>query len=183
MSLLVMVFLLKEVKPANLMPIFHYDFKGIIYGVLIYLVAGITPILSMNQITKENRKDIIINYIMSSISIIVISLLIVAVLGNKEALIYRYPEYAVLKRIKVSEFFTNVDNIVCVPIVVDLLVTIAIGIRNVGANGKISKYIVPILLVFCVTVACSSSVIMTFVYSYFPILLISLLILTLIPKI
>lgn len=180
MIILGSAFLTKEARMENIYPLFYFDYKGILYGAVIYVLTSITPILALNDMS--DKKAIITNYLMSSLSVIVISLLIMLVLGNKEAMLYRYPEYVLLKRIKVSEFFSNVDNIFVVPMVVDLLVTIATGLRNIGFNGKYSKYIMPLVLLFLVKYVAHYGFAMVALYFYFPALLAILLFLTLIPK-
>lgn len=174
------VFLIKEARSENILPLFYFDYKGILYGASIFVLTSLTPILALNDL--NDKKTIIINYLMSSLSILVISLLIMFVLGNKEAMFYRYPEYVLLKRIKISEFFSNVDNIFVVPMVVDLLVTISTGLRNIGLNGKYTKYIFPVILLFLVKYVAHYGSVMSFLYNYFPVLLVVLLFLTLIPK-
>lgn len=174
------VFLIKEARSENILPLFYFDYKGILYGASIFVLTSLTPILALNDL--NDKKTIIINYLMSSLSILVISLLIMFVLGNKEAMFYRYPEYVLLKRIKISEFFSNVDNIFVVPMVVDLLVTISTGLRNIGLNGKYTKYIFPVILLFLVKYVAHYGSVMSFLYNYFPVLLVVLLFLTLITK-
>ena len=174
------LFLTKEARLENIFPLFHFDYKGIVLGAILYVLTSVTPILTLNDMS--DKKTIISNYLMSSLSILVISLLIVFVLGNKEAMWYRFPEYVLLKRIKISEFFSNVDNIFVVPMVVDLLITISTGLRNIGLNGKYSKYVFPVLLLFLVKFVTHYGYAMVALYFNFPILLTILLFLTLIPK-
>ncbi len=174
------IFLTKEAGMENIYPLFYFDYKGILYGALLYVLTSVTPILALNDI--KDKKAVVSNYLMSSLSVIVISLLIMLVLGNKEAMLYRYPEYVLLKRIKISEFFSNVDNIFVVPMVVDLLVTISTGIRNFSVNGKYVQYILPVCLFFLVSYVSHNGFVMVALYYYFPILLGILLFLTLIPK-
>ena len=174
------IFLTKEAGMENIYPLFYFDYKGILYGALLYVLTSVTPILALNDI--KDKKAVVSNYLMSSLSVIVISLLIMLVLGNKEAMLYRYPEYVLLKRIKISEFFSNVDNIFVVPMVVDLLVTISTGIRNFSVNGKYVQYILPVCLFFLVSYVSHNGFVMVALYYYFPILLAILLFLTLLPK-
>lgn len=171
--------LITKAHAENILP-FIFGTKGFFSGATIFTLASITPVLCLNDVS--DKKNVLINYALSCITIFMISCLIVFVLGNKEAMLYRYPEYVVLKRIKFLEFFSNMDNIFVIAMIVDLLVTIASGLKNIEVNGKITRYIAPVLLMVAVLFACPSSKIMTLLYTNFPFILIFLLILTLLPK-
>lgn len=179
-SIIAGICLLGKARYENLLPAFYYSFKGTVYGAIVFALTIVTPILTLNDIS--DKKTIMINYAMSSLFILCTSLLIIMVLGNKEAVLFRYPEYIILKRIKISDFFTNVDNILFVPIVVDLMITSALGFKNIELDSKLIKYIVLALSIGFVFMACTSSNAMTIMYNYYPILLAFLLIVTLIPK-
>lgn len=175
--------LIIEAKSYNLLPFFNTSISDTLMGAGIFYLASLTPILALNEVkVKEDKKGLLVNYCMASLSIILTSVMTVLVLGMNEAAIYRYPEYVVLKRIKVYEFFSNVDNAFTMIMVIDLLVTAATGLKNMELKGNISKVITFLILLFSVTYLSLNAGIMAMVYNFVPIILIILLILTLLPK-
>lgn len=167
------------VKTDNMLP-FIPELKGILLGAGIFILTSITPVLALGDM--EDKKSLLINYLVGISTVFITSLLIVLVLGSKEALLYRYPEYILLKRIKIYDFFTNVDNLFVIPMVIDFIISLAYGFRNIEIFGKVGKVLFPTLMFIMTVISCSSSMIMTTFYSYFPYILIVLLILTLFPK-
>ncbi len=168
--------LLKDTLIENILPIFNTKISSILYGGLIFYLYSITPVITLNDI--DDKKNLIINYISGCLSIILISIMSILVLGVNEAMLYRYPEYGLLKRIKVYEFFSNVDNIFVIIFVFDLLITGASGLRNMQFKSKYIKVIISILIILISTYLIESAKIMTFIYYYLPIILIIILILT-----
>lgn len=175
--------LMLEAKIENIKPLFNSSLKGTFASSIVFYLASVTPILSLNELkTRDDKKNMLINYVMASLSIILVSLTTVLVFGMNESTIYRYPEYVVLKRIKIYEFFTNVDNAFTIVMVIDLLVTAISGLRNMELKGKAAKSLVFVLLVSCVTFLSLHAGIMVMVYNLVPFILAILLILTLLPK-
>ncbi len=172
--------LLKEIVPNNILPLFNTKLSSLLYGALVFYLYSVTPLIALNDI--EDKKTLIINYISGTLSIILISLLSILVLGVNEVVMYRYPEYGLLKRIKVFEFFSNVDNVFVMIFIFDLLITGASGLKNMNLKSKLSWVTVSILLVFLITYLIEHAILMTAVYYYLPLFLLALLILTLIPK-
>lgn len=171
--------LVNYVKPENLLPL-SFNIRKILEGTIIFVLTSVTPVLCLNDF--KNKKEVILNYSTSIITVIVMSLLIVCILGNQEAMLYRYPEFILLKRIKIYEFFSNVENLFVIMIVTDFIATIATGFKNMKFKGKVTPYIPLAVVWFCASYACSHTDIMTFLYKYYPIFLFFLAILTIIPK-
>lgn len=175
--------LFMEAKIDNLLPLFNSGLKDTLYGALIFYLASIVPVLALNDVSsKEDRKDLLINYTMSTLSIILISLTTVMVLGMNEAQIYRYPEYGVLKRIQIYEFFSNVDNAFTIIMVIDLLVTAVSGLKYMELKGKLSNIVVFLILLFSISWLSAHAGVMVKVYDLLPALLAILLVLTILPK-
>ncbi|HBA37920.1 MAG TPA: hypothetical protein DCY94_04290 [Firmicutes bacterium] len=175
--------LLIEAKTDNLLPLFNTGIKNTLGGAAIFYLASITPILSLNELkTGEDKKNMLINYCMASLSIILVSVTTILVLGMNEATIYRYPEYVVLKRIKIYEFFSNVDNAFTLILVIDLLSTASTGLKNMDLKSKWSNAFVFILLLFVISILSMNAGYMVIVYNLVPFILAVLLILTLLPK-
>ena len=132
-----------SLKPANALPL-SFNFLNILKGTVIFVLTSITPVLCLNDF--YDKKSLLTYYSTSTITVIAMSLLIVMVLGNQEAMLYRYPEFVLLKRIKIYEFFSNVENLFVIMIVTDFITTIGAGLKNMELNGKIKPTVVIILL-------------------------------------
>ncbi len=171
--------LVKDAKPANMLPLFQGSTSGLILSTLTFWVISVTPLLCLND--NDEKKNMLINYVMGTLSIILTSLILVLVLGINEAMLYRYPEYGVLKIIKIFEFFANVDNLFVVTLVTDMLITAASGIRKMELQNNLSKIITVCLLTFLTTFLCTKADIMALLYEALPYIMLVLLILTLLP--
>lgn len=174
------LFLQPYVRPENLLPSFTVGAGRIIKSSFIFALTGVVPILGLNDL--KDKKETILTYLISMITVTSIAFLIITVLGPKEAVLYRYPEYVVLKRIKLLNFVSNVDNIFTFAIVGDLLFTMAAGFNNIGVKGKITQFIAPILVIIFSTIISFQNWPLIYLYDYLPILIIFLLILILFPK-
>lgn len=173
------VLLLKEALPDNLLPMFNTSSKNVICGALIFYLYSVTPLLALNNM--DNKRNMVINYVMGCLTTFLSILLCVMVLGMDETILYRYPEYGLLKRIEVFEFFSNVDNVFLTVMVMDLLVTCSAGIRNMDIKGKVPNLIVFGLLFLVIVNLERSAGVMATLYDYLPFVMLFLLILTLIP--
>lgn len=101
----------------NILPIYNYDIKGILYGSFIFISLFTSPLLLMSFIKrsditdKENlNKKFIISIIISGLTLIVIITVILGALGITLSTIFSYPEYIVLKKIKFN-FIESIENI------------------------------------------------------------------------
>lgn len=171
--------LLPSVKPDNLLPL-SFGIKNVLIGAVIFTLSSITPVLCLNDF--KDKKNLLLNYTASMITVIVMSLMIVTILGNQEAMLYRYPEFILLKRIKIYEFFSNVENLFVIMIVTDFIATIATSFKRMDLKGKVARYIPLGLVWIAASYACSRTSIMTFLYKYYPVLLLVLSIVTFFPK-
>lgn len=95
---------------ANTLPILSNGTFNIIKSSLIY--ASITSIpqiitINYNNDFKENIKD----YLLASISIFGIVFFTIIALGEPLLKIYSFPEYTVLRQIKILNFIENIENI------------------------------------------------------------------------
>ncbi len=167
------------VKAENLLPL-SFDVKNILLGASIFVLTSVTPVLCLNDF--KDKKSLLINYVASIITVLVLSFLVVTILGSQEAALYRYPEFILLKRIKIYEFFSNVENLFVIMIVTDFIATVAAGFKNVKLKGKILPYVPLAICWIAASYACSRTAIMTFLYKYYSIGLLLLAIVTFFPK-
>jgi len=169
-----------HINIENLHPLLKSNFKTILWGGILYAIIGIVPILTLND--TFDKKNIILNYVLSSITILVVSFLAVSVLGIKEVNIYRYPEYLVLKRVEFLDFINNVDSFFNFAIITDLLFTMANGIKAVKIDNTFIKILIPTGILAVTVYTCFTNWPLLFLYKNLPIIFIFLLIITLIPK-
>ena len=81
-----------------------------------------------------NDHKLIRKYLFGTISIILIGILIIAVLGPNLIQIYRFPEYMILKKIKVFQFLEKIENIISITWILDVFMTLAM----IGQNIKMT---------------------------------------------
>lgn len=147
----------------------------IIKGSMLFAATSILPSYVLNE---KNKKE----YLIGSISIIILTFLILTVLGEKEALLYRYPEYVVLKRVKFLNFVSNFENIFFFIILVDLIVVISLCYNKLIKNNKIydiGLFVITVLIIYILTFY---QKILNIVYSSFPIFVVITILMTFISK-
>ena len=165
-------FMVDNLKPYGLVGI-----KEIILGTLIFVSISITPIIYLDE--SNNRHELIKNYLISAFTTLVVSILAMGVLGLKEVILYRNPEYIVLKKISILDFVNNVDNFFNFAILLDLLFTSSIGIRAVSTKTRESNFILCMLLLIGTSIATRNNNIVVFIYYNLPYIFIVLLIIQL----
>ena len=169
-----------SIKLQNLLPLFNTDVKNIIWGSIVFALTSVTPIFVLNDTT--DKKNLIIYYLVSSLSVQVICFLAISILGSKEVLLLRYPETIVLKRIEFLNFISSVDTIFNFAIIADVMLTMCACLKNIeSATSKTWKYISIILITLLTIYGTHEYWPLLIIYNYFPFVLIFLLILAIIP--
>ena len=182
----IFLFLLKiwglysHIKIDNLLPIYNLDIKSILWGSITYMSVGIVPVLGLNKI--DDKKNIIFDYLVASLTIFTVSFLAASVLGINEVKLYRYPEYVVLKRIGFLNFINNVDSFFNFAIIIDLLFTASQGFKTFNVFDKPFKYFLVATIGILSICICSNSAKLLYVYYLLPIIFIILLFLTIVHK-
>ncbi len=164
----------------NLYPMFQCDFMTVISSALAFALTGVVPIICLTDIS--DKRGTVISYLISMLTVITIGFLIVTVIGVNGASLYRYPEYVVLKRIKILNFISNVDNIFTFALVVDLIMTMSASWKNINSKNKKTDFVYLVLITFTVFFIVEENWPLIIFFDYFPVVLIILLILTIIPK-
>ena len=181
MFIIIFLSLVPHIKTEYLRPISIINYKNMIKSSIMFFIISTYPIIRLNDI--NNKKEIIPRYIISSITILLMAFIVLTVLGEKESLLYRYPEYIVLKRIKMLDFISNVDNILFFAIYLDLIVCLSSSIRKLNIRVPYLKVIALFFIGAIVYVICNhSSLINTILEIFIPFIII-MFILTIIPKI
>ena len=172
--------LYSSINLSNLLPFSNISFLNIIKGSFIFAITSTTPIMALNDI--RDKRNTIINYLVSMLTINAISFLAITVLGQKEVLLLRFPESVVLKRIEFLNFISSVDSFFNFTVIIDVLLTMTKCLKNIEEEtSKLGKYVVLCLITICTIWSCYNNWPLLLIYKYFPYILIILLIITIIP--
>ena len=110
--ILVIIFsllLIPYIDYTELMPYFNYQVVNVLKGSFIY--ASITSIPQILIIDFDKKfVNTLKNYITASVINLIIVLGTILALGNTLIKVYNFPEYAVLKQIKILDFIENIEN-------------------------------------------------------------------------
>lgn len=111
-----------------------------------YSVSPIILELSFLKSDEVNKKAIIIGYLIGSFTIFLMILCIIGIFGGNFALLFRYPEYILLKKVNLFNQFEHLETFLSIIWFNDLLITSLIAglLINKVFNGK-WLYIVSIL--------------------------------------
>ena len=169
-----------QVKLDHFRPLLVSDLSSVWWTSIVVSLAGVVPILSFNDL--HDKKSVNFSYLLSMVTVLTVSFLAVGVLGLKEVIIYRYPEYMMFKKINILDFISNVDHIFSFVIILDLMFTIRAGIKSSCELGSNFKYLSLIGVSILSYITCNLNYPLLLIYNFFPYILIFLLILLIIPK-
>jgi len=121
LSILSFISLIPKIDFSNIKPTLEYGINNPIMGGIILTLTNVVPIFSLlcipkNQIIGYSKinKYLIIFYIFSYIFIFFITFKTIGVLGIYLTKAYQFPEYIVLRKINILDFFDKVENIISV---------------------------------------------------------------------
>ncbi len=103
-------------KVDNVTPFFITSYFDFFKSVFYYTTLSASPSLLMLITEKSNS---IGSYLLGSITLITKMFLIIAILGPILASIYRFPEYIILKEIKILNFIEKIENVVALSWIFD----------------------------------------------------------------
>ncbi len=86
-------------------------------SVFYYTTLSVSP--SILMLLTENNKSNTFSYLLGSLTLILKMFLIIAILGPILATIYRFPEYIILKEIKILDFIEKIENVVALSWIFD----------------------------------------------------------------
>lgn len=116
--IIILIVLYQYVDLNNFYPILTTKTSNILYSALIFGTLSSVPNLFLLNI-KNSGKNIIKIYSLSVFTLLLISIIIMGVFGPELSVIYRYPEYMMLKKIKILSFIEKIENIVSVIWIID----------------------------------------------------------------
>ncbi len=157
--------LFSYIKLDSLTPFFTSKISSIFKGTIIYASLSTIPHILLSE-DKIPLKEHIKYYLFSSIILSIVGFLILTVLTPNVAKIYRFPEYILLKRIRLFNFIENFENILSTIWYLDYFIFLTLTFKNLRKelnNNKILFYTI-IILTPCLTN-------LLLVNKYFPVLI------------
>lgn len=125
------VALFKYIDFNNLKPIFSESTWGIMKASLIYAsITTIPNIITINFNNNDFKYELKV-YLISSFMLFLILLSTIICLGEPLIKIYSFPEYAVLKQIKILDFIENIENLSTFIWYFDMFITLSVLTTNV----------------------------------------------------
>lgn len=125
------LFLTKYVDFSNLAPIYSTKSTSIIKASLIYAaISSIPQILTINFNNHSFKKDLK-DYLLASLTSFTITMFIILTLGEPLIQIYSFPEYALLKQIKILDFIENIENLSTFIWYFDMFIVLSSTLSNI----------------------------------------------------
>lgn len=151
--LLIYVLLLFLVVPSltmdinfdNYLPIYNHSFINIFKSSIDYALISTVPFMVLPEFKERSNYKV---YLLSSLVILNIFLLIIGCLGENLAIVYRYPEYMVFKKVSILNFIENVENILFLAWFINSFILSSFAIIKIGDNYKLGGVIISLILVF-----------------------------------
>lgn len=129
----------------NISPIFVTPPIDFLKSVFYYTSLSVSPSILMLITNKSNNTW---SYLFGSFTLIAKMFLIIAIIGPLLASVYRFPEYIILKEIKILDFIEKIENIVALSWIFDVFVYLSMAsLMAKELLPKKGKHIVHALLV------------------------------------
>ena len=176
MSILIIItyslFLTKYININNILPIYTTKNLNILKASFTYAaITSIPQIITINY--HSTFKDDIKNYLLGTLTTFLIAFLIIICLGEPLLKIYSFPEYAVLKQIKILKFIENIENLSTFIWYFDLFITLStiiIDVKEIVPKkyNKLYIYLFLFLIIYLSTFLIGSNYryIITIFYTY-----------------
>lgn len=116
----------KNIDLTNYLPMELLDKNNTIKCIMSSTFYSISPIILELPFLKKdevNKKAIIIGYVIGSLTIFLMILCILGIFGGNFALLYRYPEYILLKKVNLFNQFEHLETFLSILWFNDLLIT------------------------------------------------------------
>ncbi len=163
----------KYVNVSNLTPALSTPRLDILTSSLIFAsISSIPHIITLNFHNTDFKYELKV-YLTSCLFLLGIILYTILCLGEPLIKIYSFPEYAVLKQIKILDFIENIENISTFIWYYNMFITLAVLITNIKEDlpktyHKITYPLIILLTIFLGIVICGSNyrIIITIFYTY-----------------
>ena len=124
-----------------LRPVFITSYSNILKSSLLYTTYSTIPLLLLTNLENDG-KSIIKMYLVSSLRILLLSIFILSIFGPALTKVYRFPEYIVLKRIKILSFIEKIESLLSIIYIFDnyiLMLLSSYTINSLLGSNKIAK--------------------------------------------
>ena len=158
-------FLIQYVEIGNIIPMISEGnylsdiFKGAIYyAATCSLLSMLLLTISKSKIKDQQKynKNIIIFYLIGSLSLVVVMFFVVSCFGYKMGSLFRYPEYILLKKIGISGSELHLENLLAFRWIFYMLALanlslygIIHGIKHFSKKIKLNKIITIVISLIC----------------------------------
>ena len=144
---------------------FYYtntSFIKVLLGSLYYMLLSITPTLVV-----KNNDDLIRTYLLSTLTLLFWFIITYSVLGSYLVDILRYPEYVILKNVKLGSGIENIENIISFMWMIDVIMLLINSVMNLKDCFKDIKnvYLTISILFVIVSLFNINYVILNFIYN------------------
>ncbi|MBQ9013957.1 MAG: GerAB/ArcD/ProY family transporter [Bacilli bacterium] len=134
--------LLIQIDINNFKPFIH-NTKSIFNGSIYFIMYNITPlylinIIPKNSIMHNNKtvKYILFFYFMSILSLFLVNLNIIGILGYKLSILFKYPEFQILKKVSILGISSRIDSILFIQWIFEILIFVIIGLYHIINTSK-----------------------------------------------
>lgn len=164
------ILLIKEYDITNITPFFTTSTSNILKVTLIYTLLSTSPIFILINDNLE-FKSMFKFYTLANITNILILISMTFILGNSIC-IYAFPEYTILRRIKILSFLENIENFMCINWFFDSFITLSILLNKLKSitskSSFIPTYIISIFILLIVSIHFASNYKnIMYIYNYF----------------
>lgn len=109
---------------SNVSPLFVTEKIDFLKSIFYYTSLSVSPSILM-LITQKSKSTW--SYLFGSVTLIMKMFLIIAIVGPILASIYRFPEYIILKEIKILNFIEKIENIVALSWIFDVFIYLSMA--------------------------------------------------------
>jgi len=154
--------LIPEFQLSNLKPFLEFGIKRPMIGAIYNFLFNLLPIYFLLIVPKNNlvnkekyRKYMWIFYALSVLIKLSLMLITLGVLGIHLASIYQYPEYIVMKHIKIFNFIDRIENVITIQWLFGLFFNISFVVYYILNSikpcnkSKILPIVVTSVILFC----------------------------------
>ncbi len=139
-------------KTDNIFPFFVSSKMNFIKSIIFYASLTTSPYM-LSLINNQNNQNNFSAYIICSLTLIIKCLLIIGILGPLIASIYRFPEYLILREIRLLDFIEKIENIISLSWIFDTFIYLSLTSLFIKKllpkkNNKIIYFILTIFLYF-----------------------------------
>lgn len=163
---IVMLCCLNIFDTNNLQPLFTSKVPSLFRSSLIFATVSATPQILVKDENIPLKKHLLY-YLFTAGILIIVCVFILGVLSADVARVYRFPEYIVLKRIKIFNTIENIENILCSIWYIDYFIFLSLTFKNLYKEVKEKK--IPFYLLGVGTVVFTSLFLGSY---YYPIMFI-----------